>query len=134
ADRVGECRVLQLVPLPLDDVQVGAAHTGAAHLDDDVQRAGQLGLRHLLDDGVLVVGVEPYRLHAASWVRCGWVGLFLTLAPDRAPINGRTRLSRERPAVRSRATPPGRARSFGPGPWTPRARSLRRRSHAIRRR
>ena len=39
ADRVGQRRAHRLGPLALDDVQVGAAHAGAADLDDHVERA-----------------------------------------------------------------------------------------------
>ena len=45
ADRVGQRRVHRLGPLALDDVQVGAAHAGAADLDHHVERALDRGLR-----------------------------------------------------------------------------------------
>ena len=51
------------VPLALDDVQVGAAHPGAADPDDHVERTLDRRLGHLLDDRVLVVAVQPDRPH-----------------------------------------------------------------------
>ena len=41
ADRVRQLDLGLLGPLALEDVQVGAAHPGAADLDDDVERAGR---------------------------------------------------------------------------------------------
>ena len=51
------------VPLALDDVQVGAAHPGAADLHDDVERALDRRLGHLVDHRLLVVAVQPNGFH-----------------------------------------------------------------------
>src|SRR5437879_1916589 len=52
-------------PLPLDEGQVGAAAAGAADLHDDVERALDGRLGHLVDDGLLMVTVDPDSLHWA---------------------------------------------------------------------
>ena len=71
---VGQRRAHRRVPLALDDVQVGAADAGAADLHDDVERAADRRLGHLVDDGLLVVtratgrpSLAPPRL--VSWLR-----------------------------------------------------------------
>src|SRR5690348_11053555 len=65
AKRVGQRRVHRRVPLPLDDVQVGAADAGPADLDDNVERALDARLGHLVDDGLLMIAVDPDSLHWA---------------------------------------------------------------------
>ena len=49
AQDVGQRRVHRRVPLALHDVQVGAAHPGAADLHDDVERATDGRLWYLVD-------------------------------------------------------------------------------------
>ena len=66
AEDVGQRRAHPLVPLTEDDVQVGAADAGPADLDDHVERPGDLGLGHVVDDGLLVVAVEADGLHGVS--------------------------------------------------------------------
>ncbi len=66
ADRVRQRDAHRLCPLALDDVQIGAAHAGAADLHDHVERIGDRRLRHLLDDGLLMVSVQPNGLHRSS--------------------------------------------------------------------
>ena len=60
--RVGQGDVALRRPLPLDDVQIRPAQTGAADVDDDVQRTRQRRLRDLLDHampGVLLQSGPP---------------------------------------------------------------------------
>ncbi len=66
AERVRQADAGAAVPLALDDVQVGAAHAGAADLHDHVQRSGDGGLRDLFDDDVLVVAVQADSSHSSS--------------------------------------------------------------------
>ena len=54
------------VPLALDDVQVGAADAGAADLHDDVERAADRGLGHLVDHRLGMEFVQPDGLHGSS--------------------------------------------------------------------
>jgi len=49
-------------------VQVGAAHAGPADLHDHVERALDLGLRDVVHDRLVVVGVQPNCLHGVSSV------------------------------------------------------------------
>ena len=42
-----------LRPLALDDVQVGAAQSGAADLDDHIERTGDAGIRDVLEHRLL---------------------------------------------------------------------------------
>ena len=67
---VGEDDLGLLGPLALLDVEVRAAQSGAADLDDDVVGPRGLGLVELLDLQGLVVLVQPRGDHAAtsSWV------------------------------------------------------------------
>src|SRR5438477_263539 len=65
AERVGQRGVHRRIPLPLDDVQVGAADAGPADLDDNVERALDGRLGHLVDDGLLMVTMDPDSLHWA---------------------------------------------------------------------
>ena len=53
AERVRQGDVALLRPLALDDVQVGAAQSGAADLDDHVERTGDAGLRNVLEHRLL---------------------------------------------------------------------------------
>src|SRR5207249_11517984 len=46
-----------LLPLALNDVQVGAAQTGAANAHDHVVGTGDLGVRYLFEDRVFVISV-----------------------------------------------------------------------------
>src|SRR5579859_66426 len=71
AERVGQRGVHRGVPLPLDDVQVGPADAGPADLHDDVQRALDARLGHLVDDGMGVVTMDPDSLHGA-FLSCSW--------------------------------------------------------------
>ena len=66
AQDVGQRRVHRRVPLALHDVQVGAAHPGAADLHDDVERAAEGRLGYLIDDGHLVKSVQTDGLHCSS--------------------------------------------------------------------
>jgi hypothetical protein len=52
--------------LALDDVQVGTAQAGSSNPDDYVVRPADFGFSDLLDDGALLVPVQPNRLHHAS--------------------------------------------------------------------
>ncbi len=54
---------IRLVPLALDDVQVGAAHAGPADFHDNVERALDTRLGHLVNDGLLVIAMQPDGLH-----------------------------------------------------------------------
>jgi hypothetical protein len=55
AECVGKVGTHRRGPLALHDVQVGAAYSGAADLDDHVQRSSDRRLWNLLNDRVLVV-------------------------------------------------------------------------------
>ena len=76
--RVGQRRVHRLRPLAQDDVQVGTADACSADLDHHVERTLDGRLRHLLDDGLLVVacnrtafiGPPPSRLGREFAYRC----------------------------------------------------------------
>lgn len=57
AEDVRERRMLDRVPLALNDVQIGAAQPRGADVDDDVPGSGDGGLGDLIEDGVLSVGV-----------------------------------------------------------------------------
>jgi hypothetical protein len=63
ADGVGEFGVHCLVPLALHDVEVGTAHSGAADLDDHIERSGDRRLRDLLDHRVPVVLMQTDGSH-----------------------------------------------------------------------
>ena len=52
-----------LIPLPLDDVQVGPAHSRAADLDDDIQGTADLRLGHVVNDRRAVKFVQSYGFH-----------------------------------------------------------------------
>ena len=52
-----------LIPLPLDDVQVGPADAGAADLDDDIQGTADLRLGHVVNDRRAVKFVQSYGFH-----------------------------------------------------------------------
>src|SRR3954465_4216515 len=65
SQHIGQPGILNGLPLPLDDVQVGPADPGAADPDDDVHRARDLRLRDFVDRRVLVVVVQPNSLHRA---------------------------------------------------------------------
>src|SRR3954467_3877323 len=65
SQHIGQPGILNGLPLPLDDVQVGPADPGAADPDDDVQRARYLRLRDLVDRRILVVVVQPNSSHRA---------------------------------------------------------------------
>ncbi len=65
AERVRQGRVHCLGPLALDDVQVGTAHPGTADLHHDVERALHGRFRYLLDHWLLVVPMQPDRLHVS---------------------------------------------------------------------
>src|SRR3954464_13729387 len=68
ARRVGQLDLGLLGPLPLLDVQVGAAEPGRPDLDDDVERPRDLRLVDLVHLQGLVVRVQASRLHdATSW-------------------------------------------------------------------
>src|SRR4051812_9257282 len=68
ARRVGQLGLGLLGPLPLLDVQVGAAEPGRPDLDDDVERPQDLRLVDLVHLQGLVVRVQASRLHdATSW-------------------------------------------------------------------
>src|SRR3954463_16815912 len=68
ARRVGQLDLGLLGPLPLLDVQVGAAEPGRPDLDDDVERPRDLRLVDLVHLQGLVVRVQASRLHdAPSW-------------------------------------------------------------------
>jgi hypothetical protein len=55
------------VPHPLEDVQVCAAHAGAADADDDVERALDRRLRHLVEvELVVLVAVDAGGEHQAA--------------------------------------------------------------------
>ena len=71
AEDVGKAGVLDRVPLALDDVQVGAAESGGADIDDHVPRAGDPGLGDLLDDGVLSVLVQTNCFHDVLLIEIG---------------------------------------------------------------
>jgi hypothetical protein len=60
---VRQRRVHPLIPLPLDDVQVGPAHPGPADLDDDIQGAADLRLGHVVNDRRAVKFVQSYGFH-----------------------------------------------------------------------
>ncbi len=60
---VGQRRVHPLIPLPLDDVQVGPADAGATDLDDDIQGAANLRLGHVVNDRRAVKFVQSYGFH-----------------------------------------------------------------------
>ena len=66
AQDVGQRRVHRRVPLALHDVQVGAAHPGAADLHDDVERAAEGRLGYLVHDRHLVKSVQTDGLHCSS--------------------------------------------------------------------
>ena len=66
AGRVGQLDLGLLRPLPLLDVQIGAAQAGRADLHDHVQRAGRLRLLDRVQRQPGVVLVQPGRLHAAA--------------------------------------------------------------------
>src|SRR5262249_46292388 len=55
-----------LVPLAFHDVQVGAAHAGAADLHDDVERAADRGLGYVVDLRRLMKFVQSNGLHCSS--------------------------------------------------------------------
>src|SRR4029079_15322445 len=69
-DRVRQLQVWVLLgPLAFEDVQVGAAHAGAADLDDHVERSRRRGYRHLRHLEVLVVADNLDGSHGAhDWV------------------------------------------------------------------
>ena len=52
-------------PLALDDVQVGAAYSRPADPHNDVERALDARLGHLIDDGLLVIPMYPDGLHCS---------------------------------------------------------------------
>src|SRR5699024_12149710 len=55
SEDVGQLRMLDLFPLALDDVQVGAAHTGGADVHDHVPRAVDLRVGRIFVRWRLVV-------------------------------------------------------------------------------
>jgi hypothetical protein len=65
AGRVGQPDLRLLGPLPLLDVQVGAAQAGRTDPHDDVERSGRLRLVDLVELERLLVGVQAGSLHAA---------------------------------------------------------------------
>jgi hypothetical protein len=58
AERIGKVRVLDGLPLSLDDVKISAAEAGGSHIDDDIPRPGDLRLSDVLDCGRLPVSVK----------------------------------------------------------------------------
>src|SRR5690606_2635411 len=57
----------ELRPLPLDDVQVGAAHARRFHLDEYVQWSADHWFGHLVDRRRLLVLVDSDRSHGSPW-------------------------------------------------------------------
>ena len=98
---VGQRRVLDLRPLPLLDVEVGAAQARRADADDDVQRARDLRLVDLVDLERLVVGVQACRDHGTSSSSAWFDTPYRTRSRSRQmpPLASRLRLTR--PARRS---------------------------------
>src|SRR5690348_18175192 len=77
-ERVRQLWAHRLIPLPLDDVQVGPADAGPADLHDDVERLRDHRLGHLIDDTPLVITVNPDRSEVrrvgkecrSRWAQC----------------------------------------------------------------
>lgn len=69
SDHGGQRDARLLSPLSLQDVEVGAAHTGTADANDDVERAGDRRLGYLLETRRLVVGVDTDGSHALTSAR-----------------------------------------------------------------
>ena len=63
AEGVGELDVTLVLPLALDDMEVGSAKPRAANAHDDIVRLGDLGLSDFLDLGALAVGMEADGFH-----------------------------------------------------------------------
>jgi hypothetical protein len=68
ADGVRQLDLRLLGPLPFQDVQVGATHTGAADLDHHIERSGRGRCRYLLHLEVLVVADDLDGSHCAHGV------------------------------------------------------------------
>jgi hypothetical protein len=68
AERVGQLRLEDVLPDPLDDVQVGAAEARAADPHDHVMRVLQVWLADLVEmQVVLLIAVQSRGLHAVSF-------------------------------------------------------------------
>ena len=76
-DRVGERHPGLLLPLALDDVQVGPAHAGATDPHDDVEGPRDPRVGHVHQLGLGVVGVKLDGLH--RWVPSLVVALLTAL-------------------------------------------------------
>jgi hypothetical protein len=66
AERVRKLDPALLLPLALDNVQVGAAEACPADPHDDVERVGGPRLLHLLENELLVIVVQPRCLHRCA--------------------------------------------------------------------
>ena len=114
AGRVGEDDLGLLGPLPLLDVEVGAAQPGGADLHDDVERPGRLGLVDLVELERLVVLVQSGRVHAAT-SSGSWMS-YRTASSERQMPPLASRLVRTSLAIRSQWRQLGRRdrRAVGP--------------------
>src|SRR5216683_1113104 len=66
AQRVRQLHTRFFRPLSLDDVQVGAAETGAANAHDDIKGGCNLWLSDLFDHRRLFILMQTYRFHMLS--------------------------------------------------------------------
>src|SRR3954468_5974541 len=97
--RIGEDDLGLLGPLPLLDVEVGAAETGGPDLHDHVERPGGLGFVHLVELERLVVLVQSGRPHAAI-SSASWMSYRAASSARQMPPLA-SRLVRTRPPIRS---------------------------------
>lgn len=63
AKRVGQLDVAFVLPLALDDMQIGAAQAGTPDTHDDIVRTGNLRIDDLLDGRPLAVSVKADGFH-----------------------------------------------------------------------
>ena len=68
AKRVGQLDVAFVFPLPLDDVQIGAAKAGAADAHDDIVRPGDLGIGDLFEHRPLAIGMKTNGFHGGYFL------------------------------------------------------------------
>src|SRR6266568_2274700 len=64
--RVGEGNARFLLPLPLDNMQVGAAQASAANPNNDIVWTANLWLGNLFDHGMFFILVQTYCFHLYS--------------------------------------------------------------------
>ena len=63
AEHIGKPDMGLVLPLAFDDVEVGPAKPGAADAHDDVERPGDGGIGHFLDERPLAIGMQANGFH-----------------------------------------------------------------------